>query len=255
MFRPFLFAATGAIVAQWAPAAAAVVPAAASAFAIPTRLPSDDAVLLTFDDGPHPQGTPAVLAALDQAGLPAVFFLCGEQAARYPGLVREIAAAGHELAVHGYRHQTRRQWTPRLLADDTRRALDTLSTTTGARPRLYRPPHGVFTLTGLRLIRQLGLVPLLWSKWARDWESGASAATITSNLTQTLRAGDVLLLHDADHYGAAESWRKTAAALPAISERITAAGLRARTVTDGPQHTSFAVGRAAGSSGRDDMGA
>jgi peptidoglycan/xylan/chitin deacetylase (PgdA/CDA1 family) len=53
---------------------------------IPTRLPSDRGVLLSFDDGPHPQGTPAVLAALDRAGAPAVFFLSGEQAARHPRL-------------------------------------------------------------------------------------------------------------------------------------------------------------------------
>lgn len=241
MFRPILLAATGAIMAQWAPAAAAVLPAAASALGIPTRLPGDDAVLVTFDDGPHPQGTPAVLAGLDQAGLSAVFFVSGEQAARYPGLVCEIVAAGHELALHGHRHQTRRQWSPGLLADDTRRALDTLATVAETRPRLYRPPHGVFTLTGLRLIRALGLAPLLWSKWARDWERHASAASIARTVTQTLLAGDVLLLHDADHYGARESWRKTAAALPTISERITAAGLHAGTVQIGPQPGSLAI--------------
>lgn len=202
----------------------------ASALSIPTRLASDDAVLLTFDDGPHPQGTPAVLAALDQAGLPAVFFLTGEQAARYPAVVREITAAGHELALHGYRHQTRRQWTPGLLADDIHKGCDALSEAAGATPRFYRPPHGVFTLTGLHLIRTLRLTPLLWSKWGRDWEHRASVDTITRNLTQGLRAGDVLLLHDADHYSAPQSWRLTAAAIPAISERITAAGLRAGTV-------------------------
>lgn len=255
MLRPILLAGTGALAAQWAPAAAAVLPGAASAFGIPTRLASDDAVLLTFDDGPHPQGTPAVLTALDQAGLAAVFFLSGEQAARYPSLVREIAAAGHELALHGYRHQTRRQWSPGLLADDTRRALETLSTAAGTRPRLYRPPHGVFTLTGLRLIHALGLSPLLWSKWGRDWEHRASTLTITRNVTRTLRAGDVLLLHDADHYGAPESWRKTAAALPAISERITAAGLHAGTVRAGPQPTLLVANSASRSSGSDETSA
>jgi peptidoglycan-N-acetylglucosamine deacetylase len=251
VLRPILFATGSVTAAQWAPAAAAVLPAAARALGIPTRLASDDAVLLTFDDGPHPEGTPAVLAALDQAGLPAVFFLSGEQAARYPGLVREIAAAGHELALHGYRHQTRRQWSPGLLADDTRRALDALGTAAGTGPRLYRPPHGVFTLTGLRLIHTLGLVPLLWSKWGRDWEHRASAATIARNVTRTLQAGDVLLLHDADHYGAPESWRKTVAALPAISERITAVGLRAGTIRAGPQPAVLLVRPAAPSSDSD----
>jgi peptidoglycan-N-acetylglucosamine deacetylase len=200
---------------------------------IPTRLPSDRGVLLSFDDGPHAEGTLAVLAALDRAGIPAVFFVSGEQAERHPGLVREIAASGHELALHGYRHQTRRQWDRRLLADDTRRVLDTLSGAADSCPRLYRPPHGVFSLTGLRLIRGLGLEPLLWSKWGRDWERRATAETIADDATVGLRAGDVVLLHDADHYGAQGSWRATAAALPMIVEGIAAAGLEPASVRTG----------------------
>jgi len=222
--------AGGAVVGQWVPAVAAVLPRAGRALRIPVTLPSTCGVLLSFDDGPHPQGTPAVLAALDRAGAPAVFFISGEQAARYPQLVREIAAQGHELGLHGYRHQTRRQLSRRLLAGDTRRALDAVSAAAGAVPRLYRPPHGVFTFTGLRLIRGLGLEPLLWSKWGRDWERRATAATIADHATAGVRAGDVVLLHDADHYGAHESWRATAAALPLIVDRIGAAGFQIASV-------------------------
>lgn len=235
VWRSIALAAGGAVVAQRAPALlAAVLPQAAKAVGIPTALPSGAGVLLSFDDGPHPQGTPAVLAQLDRAHAPAVFFVSGEQAARHPELVREIAAAGHELGLHGYRHQTRRQWSRRLLADDTRRALDAVSAAAGAVPRLYRPPHGVFTLTGLRLIRSLGLEPLLWSKWGRDWERRATASTITHHATARIRAGDVVLLHDADHYGAHGSWRGTAAALPQIVDRIAAVGLRTASVSSVP---------------------
>ena len=92
MRRSIAFAAAGAVVAQWAPAAAAVLPQAARALGIPTTLPSRRGVLLSFDDGPHPQGTPAVLAELDRVRAPAVFFVSDEQAARHPQLVREIAA-------------------------------------------------------------------------------------------------------------------------------------------------------------------
>jgi peptidoglycan/xylan/chitin deacetylase (PgdA/CDA1 family) len=236
-----VLAAGGAVVAQWAPAAAAILPQAGRALGIPTALPSARGVLFSFDDGPHPEGTPAVLAALDRAGIPAVFFVSGEQAERYPWLVREIAAAGHELALHGYRHQTRRQWSSRLLADDTRRALDAVSAAAGAVPRLYRPPHGVFSLTGLQLIRGLGLEPLLWSKWGRDWERRATASTIADNATVGLRAGDVLLLHDADHYGADGSWRATIAALPLIVDRIAAAGLEAASLSTGPVPSGLAL--------------
>ena len=62
-------------------------------------------VALTFDDGPHPEGTPAVLEALARAGARATFFVVGEQVQRRPALVAEIAAAGHVVALHGYRHR------------------------------------------------------------------------------------------------------------------------------------------------------
>jgi len=216
----------GALVAgQWAPASAAVLPAAARAFRIPTRIPAARGVLLTFDDGPHPDGTRAVLAALEHAGITAVFFVCGEQVARHPGVVREITAAGHELGLHGYRHRTRIQWSAQTLADDLRRAVDVVCDVAGVTPRLYRPPHGVFSVTGLRVIRSQGLEPLLWSKWGRDWRRGATPSTIAAAATAGLAAGDVILLHDSDSYGAAESWRATAAAVPLIVESIRSAGL------------------------------
>ena len=171
--RPFAVAAGGALAAHWSPAVAVVLPSAAAVFGIPTTV-TGGGVLLTFDDGPHPDGTPAVLTELDRVGASAVFFVSGEQVERFPELVREITAAGHGLGLHGYRHQTRRQWSRGLLAADTRRALDAVSAAAGVEPRLYRPPHGVFSLAGLRLIRELGLEPLLWSKWGRDWERRAT---------------------------------------------------------------------------------
>src|SRR5215510_5088185 len=120
-------------------------PWVARVIGIPTRLPSDRGVLLTFDDGPDPLGTPAVLDVLEVARTPAVFFVTGEQATRSPSLVAEAVARGHEVGIHGHRHQTRRQWTPWLLEEDTLRALDAVSRAAEVAPRLYRAPHGVFS--------------------------------------------------------------------------------------------------------------
>ena len=188
-------------------------------------------MLLTFDDGPHPDGTPAVLAELDRVGASAVFFVSGEQVERYPELVPRD---------HRRRPRARAARLPpsdaapveprRLLADDMRRALDAVAAAAGSRPRLYRPPHGVFSLAGLRLIRELGLEPLLWSKWGRDWERGATPETVTARATAGLAAGDVVLLHDADHYSAPGSWRTTVAAVGPIAARIAAAGLQTASV-------------------------
>jgi peptidoglycan/xylan/chitin deacetylase (PgdA/CDA1 family) len=215
----------GALAVQWMPAAAAVVPAAARGFGIPTRRCDGVGVVLSFDDGPHVDGTPAVLAELDRAGAHAVFFVCGEQVERHPGIVRDVVAAGHELGLHGYRHQTRRHWTRHLLTDDTKRAIDAVGAATGSAPRLYRPPHGVFSLSGLRVIRELGLEPLLWSKWGRDWEARATPSSIARRATTHIADGDVILLHDADHYGARGSWRSTVSALPLVFAALARAGL------------------------------
>jgi peptidoglycan/xylan/chitin deacetylase (PgdA/CDA1 family) len=229
VLRPLAVAAGGALAVHWSPAPAAVLPDVARAFGIPTSIASDG-VLLTFDDGPHPVGTRAVLTELDRVGASAAFFVCGEQVERYPELVSEIVAAGHQLGLHGYRHRTRLQWSRRLLADDMRRARSAVSDAAGIEPRLYRPPRGVFSLAGLRLIRELGLEVLLWSKWGRDWERGATPQTITTRVTAGLGAGDVVLLHDADHYSAHGSWRATAAAIGPIADRIAAAGLQTASV-------------------------
>jgi len=224
--RSVSVAACGLVAVQWAPAGAAHLPHLARALGIATRLAGDPGVLLTFDDGPHPLGTPAALSALERLGARAVFFVSGDQAVLCPELVRETVAAGHEVALHGYRHETRRQLSRRVLWDDTRRAMDAVCAASGTVPRLYRPPHGVFTLTGLRLVRSLGLTPLLWSRWGRDWERRATSSSIARRAATGIRAGDVVLLHDADHHGARGSWRRTIAALPEIRDRVEAAGLR-----------------------------
>jgi hypothetical protein len=78
------------------------------------------------------------------------------------------------------------------------------------------------------LTRELGLRPLLWSKWGRDWEGRATPESITARATDGVRAGDVVLLHDADHYSAPGCWQRTAAAIEPIAERIADAGLRLR---------------------------
>ena len=206
--------------AYWAPSASVIVPDAGPAFGIRTRLPGSAGVLLTFDDGPHPQATPAVLDILDKAAVKAVFFLVGEQVQRWPTLAAEITAAGHTIGLHGFRHQSRRQWTARLLRDDLNRARSALHEATGTTPRLYRPPHGLLTLVGLREIRTQGLDMLLWSRWGRDWERRATTELITRHLTHAAEAGDILLLHDADHYAAPGSWKTTVAALPRILDEL-----------------------------------
>ena len=217
-------AAAGSLAAWCGPAAAPVAPLVAAAFRIPRRLESPAGIAITFDDGPHPQGTPAVLRELERAGARATFFLVGEQVERRPSLAAEIAAAGHEIAIHGYRHVLLLRRSPRALRADFERAAEVIAAATGTEPRLYRPPYGVFSAPALLLVRRLGWRPLLWSRWGRDWEARATPEKIAARATRDLAGGDVVLLHDADHYSSADSWRRTAAALPSILAASAATG-------------------------------
>jgi peptidoglycan/xylan/chitin deacetylase (PgdA/CDA1 family) len=224
--RRQIMLAPAALVAWWcSPALAPVVPAVARALRLSRRQGDHGTVAVTFDDGPHPQGTPAVLEALGDAGARAPFFLVGEQVERNPSLAAEIGAAGHTIALHGHRHTNSLRLTPRAFESDLARGIGAIAEATGEEPDIHRAPYGIYSPAAIEAVRRRGLRPLLWSRWGHDWRGSASAQSIASEITQDLVGGDVLLLHDADHYSAPGSWRATAAALPEVLGRIEAAGL------------------------------
>ncbi|HZT92243.1 MAG TPA: polysaccharide deacetylase family protein [Gaiellaceae bacterium] len=212
------------------PAPAAHLPALAARLRIDRRL-DRPVVALTFDDGPHPQGTPAVLEELARFGARATFFLVGEQVRAHPDVARAVADAGHEIGVHCDRHTLLLRRPPPAVELDLARALESIRAATGADPVLHRAPYGVYSSGALRIVRRLGLRPLLWSRWGRDWERRASAASIARRAAAGLRTGDVVLLHDSDAYGARGSWRKTAYAVPSLLEAIATLGVPADSVT------------------------
>jgi peptidoglycan/xylan/chitin deacetylase (PgdA/CDA1 family) len=217
---------TAATVLHAGPALAPVVPALGPALGIVQRQEGAEGVALTFDDGPHPQGTPAVLEALREAGARATFFLAGEQVARRPALVAEIIAAGHRVELHCHRHRNLLRLTTGQLLDDADRARAAIEEAGGQAISDYRPPYGIFSGAGLRAIRRRGWRPVLWSQWGRDWSRRATAASIARRSTAGARAGDILLLHDADYYSAPGSWIRTAASLPILLAELDARGLK-----------------------------
>lgn len=220
--------ATTAAVRHALPALGPVVPPIGRAYGAILRDDALDGVALTFDDGPHPEGTPAVLEALREAGAPATFFLAGEQVERRPALVAEIVAAGHRVELHCYRHRNQLRLTPRSLLDDAERAKAAIEEAGGQEVLDYRPPYGIFSASGLRAVCHRGWRPVLWSRWGKDWKRGATSSSIARRATTGIGAGDIVLLHDADYYSARGSWIDTAAALPSILETLAERGLRPR---------------------------
>jgi peptidoglycan/xylan/chitin deacetylase (PgdA/CDA1 family) len=223
MRRP-LIACAGAAAAWSLPALAPIAEPVARGLHVARRLADSRTVAITFDDGPHPEGTPAALEALGAARARATFFLVGEQVERHPSLAAEIVAAGHGVASHGYRHRNQLRRRPGELADDLRRAHVVIADAAGREPEVYRPPYGIFSWPGLALARE-EWTPLLWSRWGRDWAARATPESIAAKVADGLAGGDVLLLHDADTYSAPDSHRRTAAALPLVLELVEARGL------------------------------
>jgi peptidoglycan/xylan/chitin deacetylase (PgdA/CDA1 family) len=182
-------------------------------------------VALTFDDGPDARSTPAFLAALDEQRVTATFFLLGRMLAQAPGLGRELVAAGHEIALHGWGHRCLVARGPRGTREDLARGYDLIGELTGAPPRWYRPPYGVLTTAAVSTAGRLGLTPVLWTAWGMDWTARATPASVLATVRRDLAGGGTVLLHDSDCTSAPGSWRATLGSLAPLIEGIRAAGL------------------------------
>ncbi|MER7490308.1 polysaccharide deacetylase family protein [Streptomyces sp. NPDC126497] len=229
----------GAVLAAPALVAAAhIAPAATWLPAVRRRFPRLAGVghpvhvALTFDDGPDPESTPRFLDALEGLGVRATFFVLGDRVVRHPSVARETVRRGHELAVHGWSHD--RPWLP-APADDVRallRAADAVRELTGGHPLWYRPPYGILTSGRWAAARTAGLRPVLWTVWGRDWTAGATPASVRSAVTDGLRGGGTVLLHDTDGMSAPGCWRAALGALPGIVAGCREAGLSVGPLTD-----------------------
>jgi len=152
-------------------------------------------VHLTFDDGPDPRWTPEILDVLAAAGVCATFFVIGNQARRYPMLVRRASAEGHEIANHTLDH--RHPWT--MSATVARRQVRdgavALADILGYAPRLYRAPHGRQRACMVEEAMACGETPVHWDLSAVDWGPLGTPRRIARRL-QRVRANDVVLMHD-----------------------------------------------------------
>ncbi len=182
-------------------------------------------VALTFDDGPDRQATPQLLDLLASRDVKATFFLIGIQVQDDPGLAKEIAAAGHEIAVHGWLHRCLLYRTPRATHKDITAAHELIGDVTGAALRWYRPPYGVLTWPAYSAARRLGLTPVLWTAWGRDWSARATPESVFRTVTGSLRGGGTVLLHDSDRFAATGSWRSMLGAVPLLLDECEHRGL------------------------------
>jgi peptidoglycan/xylan/chitin deacetylase (PgdA/CDA1 family) len=182
-------------------------------------------VALTFDDGPDPVVTPAVLRLLAGRGARATFFCVGERAARHPDLVRDIVRQGHDVENHSFRHPARFCfYTPAALADEIDRAQTALAALGGGPPRFFRAPAGLRNPWLEPVLAARGLRLVSWTRRGLDTVS-RQPQTVLDRLTRGLAAGDILVLHDGRGGPVLD-------VLPRLLDRCDAAGLRSTTLAE-----------------------
>ncbi len=149
-------------------------------------------VALTFDDGPWPETTQALLEGLAQRGVKATFFLIGSQVAGQEDLVRRMAAEGHQVGVHTWDHVQLKGMTPEQIDGQLGKCRACLQEILGPVELMVRPPYGFVDDTLLRCAQ----APIIcWSVDTEDWKD-RNADRIVDTVTDQVRDGSIILMHD-----------------------------------------------------------
>lgn len=188
-------------------------------------------VAVTFDDGPDARGTPRILESLRDLKWQATFFMVGEMVRRNPTVVREVIAAGHEVALHSDKHESFLRKTLPVAIEDLRRSRDAVESAAGTEVRYFRPPFGKLSASALVAARMLGLHTVLWTSWGKDWRAGATSYDIAAEVRKGLLDGGTILLHDSDCVSSPNSWVATLGAIPLIAGELQARAISPGTLT------------------------
>jgi peptidoglycan/xylan/chitin deacetylase (PgdA/CDA1 family)/uncharacterized membrane protein YbhN (UPF0104 family) len=185
--------------------------------------PDRPEVALTFDDGPGPD-TPAVLDALDAAGVRATFFMLGRAAEAHPELVREVARRGHLVGLHGHSHRKLHLASPRTVTEELGRGEEAIRAAGVTPAPFFRAPHGFKGFALGRELRRRGLTLVGWTRGVWDTERPGADA-IAERACERMRGGEILLLHDGCGTPGLDPRRdQTAAAVGEIVRRWREAG-------------------------------
>lgn len=195
-----------------------------------SRLPEEagrrNEVALTFDDGPDPHVTPAVLRILAERRIRATFFCIGERAERHGDLVAEIARGGHRVENHTYRHpHSFALYPPRRIERELARAQEVLEKATGRTPEWFRAPAGIRAPWLEAILQPMGLTLASWTRRGYDAVDG-NPDRVLRRLTRGVAPGDVLLLHDGSPARAPENRPVCLEVLPRLLDALEATGLR-----------------------------
>lgn len=179
-------------------------------------------VALTFDDGPDPLYTGAVLDILRDKEVKATFFILGKNASENPNLLQRISDEGHEIGNHGYSHS----YTSSRFVQELIRTNEIVYQSTKKQTQFYRPPGGLISESVIAGVKEQGQILTLWSIDSKDWQN-PGPARIIQNVVNKCFPGAIILLHDGG-----EKREQTIQALSKIIDQLTQQGYRFVTVSE-----------------------
>jgi peptidoglycan-N-acetylglucosamine deacetylase len=178
-------------------------------------------IYLTFDDGPNPTWTPEILSLLEKSGAHASFFVIGENAKRWPGLVEREARDGDTVGDHTWSHPTLTDLSASAVYVELGRDRNLITMLTGETPTLWRPPYEAFNSAVVGIASGLGMKMQLWSVDTGDWRLPGTEV-IVLRVMAALHSGMVVLFHD----GGGDTRSETEAAVAILIPELEAAGYR-----------------------------
>ena len=188
-------------------------------------------VALTFDDGPYPPFTQELVAVLEEKQVKATFFVVGNNAAKFPDIVKFVESKGHEVALHAGEHKDFLKLNSSELAGNISSGKKVLEELTGKPVKYMRPPHGFRDWAVMEEASKAGLTVVNWSVIPRDW-TNPGAKEIADRVCKDVKPGAIVLLHDGDAPAQKASRSQTVEATSLIIDRLREQGYNFVTVSE-----------------------
>ncbi len=190
------------------------------------RLPNDDnAVYLTFDDGPIPEVTPWVLDTLKKYDAKATFFCIGDNVTKHKEVFNRVISQGHSIGNHTFHHLNGWNTAPNTYVEDTLKAEGVIHHHQKSAQKLFRPPYGKMTSKQAKKLQELGYKIIMWDILSADFDSKVSEEQCLKNVIQHITPGSIVIFHDS-----IKAKDKLYYALPKVLEFISEKGWKCRAI-------------------------
>ncbi len=180
----------------------------------------ENRVYLTFDDGPEPDVTPWVLDVLKREQVKATFFCVGNRIEKYPDILKQIIAEGHQIGNHSYKHEN--GWrTPVVFYKNSIDKTEKLITRHITSSKFFRPPYGRITPKQIKLLKRANYKIIMWSVLSGDFYANLNPVQTLSYLKKHTRPGDIIVFHDSR-----KAFNNLKPILPAFIHHLKKEGLK-----------------------------